>query len=214
MLPLHELDPATFGQAASELASRDPDLAGIRSAWGDPPFWTHTRGFPGIVISILAQQVSLESADAAYSKLERVVPEITPQQFLSLDDHALKKVGFSRQKASYVSGIAQGILEGTVDLHALESLSNEHARTSLLGLKGVGPWTADAYLLFAMRRADAWPSGDLALQKAIQDVKSLPAMPTPEQADAIADQWRPWRAVAARMLWYQYLCARGRIGSA
>jgi DNA-3-methyladenine glycosylase II len=209
-----ELDPETYRRAISELASRDADLARVLSTWGEPPFWTHSRGFPGIVISILAQQVSLESAEAAFAKLERVVSSVSPEQFLTLDDHMLRGVGFSRQKASYVRGIAHGILTGDIDLRALEALDDDRARRSLMGLKGIGSWTADAYLLFALRRADTWPSGDLALLKAIQELKRLPATLAPDEANAMADHWRPWRGVAARMLWYHYLCLRGRIASA
>jgi DNA-3-methyladenine glycosylase II len=210
----NNLDSDTFREGISELAARDADLAGILTKWGEPPFWTHSDGFPGLVLSILTQQVSLESADAAYAKLERTVSSVTPQGFLSLDDKTLKEVGFSRQKASYVRGIARGIVLGDIDLLALESMDDDLARRTLLELKGIGPWTADAYLLFALRRADAWPTGDLALLKAIQDLKKLAEPPSPRHADSIAMGWMPWRGVAARMLWFHYLCSRGRIASA
>jgi len=209
-----DLDSGSFREGISELAARDADLAGILTRWGEPPFWTYSDGFPGLVLSILAQQVSLESADAAYAKLETAVPSVAPQEFLSLDDKTLKKVGFSRQKASYVRGIARGIVLGDIDLRALESMDDDLARRTLLRLKGIGPWTADAYLLFALRRANAWPTGDLALLKAIQDLKGLTELPSPEHADALAMDWMPWRGVAARMLWFHYLCSRGRIASA
>jgi DNA-3-methyladenine glycosylase II len=93
-------------------------------------------------------------------------------------------------------------------------MDDELARSTLVQLKGIGPWTADTYLLFALKRADAWPSSDLALLKAIQEVKGLPTTPAREEGDAIADHWRPWRGVATRILWYHYLCSRGRIASA
>jgi DNA-3-methyladenine glycosylase II len=208
------LDLETYRQGISELTTRDPDLARLLSVWGDPPFWTHTSGFPGLVISILAQQVSLESADAAFAKLERELTSVSPEGFLSLDDRTLKEVGFSRQKASYVRGIADAILAGDVDLQSLAAMDDDLARRSLMHLKGIGHWTADAYLLFALRRADAWPTGDLALVKAIQEVKRLATTPSREEADAMAKHWMPWRGVAARMLWYHYLCSRGRIMSA
>ena len=203
-----------FQQAIAELASRDPDLAHVLSRWGEPPFWTHQPGFPGMVISILAQQVSLESAESAFAKLENALPAVTPQEFLSLDELALKRIGFSRQKASYVRGLAQAILANEVDLDALESLDDRAARERLVALRGVGPWTADAYLLFCLRRSDAWPSADLALLKAMQELKRLPGMPTSDEGDTIAESWRPWRGAAARLLWYHYLCSRGRTSSA
>jgi DNA-3-methyladenine glycosylase II len=163
-----------------------------------------------MVLDILAQQVSLESAAAAFSKLEKVVSAVTPEYVLTLSDRTLKEVGFSRQKAAYVRGLAGAILAESVRLEDLECTDNEEARRELLKLKGVGPWTADCYLLFSLRRADAWPTGDLALIKAVEEVKALPHSLSAEDADAIAEDWKPWRAVAARMLWHHYLCSRGR----
>jgi len=193
---------------------QDPDLAQAVSRWGKPPFWTHAPGFAGIVLAILSQQVSLESAQAAYTKLENAIGSINPEEFLSLDDSALRAIGFSRQKASYVRGLAQEISASEFDLDDLEAMDNELARKRLIEVRGIGPWTADTYLLFALRRSDAWPSGDLALEKAIQELKGLATIPGSEDADRIAEQWRPWRAVAARILWHHYLCERGRIASA
>lgn len=214
MAPPRTLSDRSFRKAISVLAARDPDLADILTAWGQPPLWTHPPGFPGIVLDILAQQVSLESAAAAFAKLESAVPSITPEHLLALSDRTLKEVGFSRQKAVYVRSIAGGILDGSVQLDAVVSLDDEEARRALLQLQGVGPWTADCYLLFSLRRADAWPTGDLALIKAVEEVKTLPSPLTARDADAIAESWKPWRSVAARMLWHHYLCSRGRTSSA
>ena len=204
----------TFLRSISILAGSDPDLAHVVSSFGNPPFWTHPPGFPGIVIAILAQQVSLESAQAAYAKLETTLGSISPEGFLSLPDDRLRAVGFSRQKASYVRGVAQGIVSGATRLHHLEAMDDDAARKSLVGLRGIGAWTAETYLLFALRRPDAWPSGDLALAKAIQEIKGMVTTPSSEDVDAIAEHWRPWRAVAARILWHHYLSKRGRTSSA
>ena len=122
----------------------------------------------------------------------------------------MKALGLSRQKAAYVTGIANDIRNGAFDFADMESLNNSAVRKALMAFKGVGPWTADTYLLFSMRRPDAWPSGDLALETAIQELKGLAAKPSSEAADAIATSWKPWRAVAARILWHHYLCERGR----
>lgn len=207
------LTSSTYRRGLSRLARGDPGLARTLSNWGDPPLWTHPRGFPGIVIAILGQQVSIESADAAFNKLQGAIGEVTPDSVLSLDDTAMKRIGFSRQKASYVRGVAQGIIDGEIDLAGLESVDNELARERLVRIRGIGAWTADTYLLFALRRQDAWPTGDLALARAIQEVRELPEMPNPKQVDTIAEDWRPWRAVAARILWHHYLCERGRDAS-
>ena len=204
------LDEASYERALSELCDGDPALANVIERWGKPPFWVHPAGFPGLVLAILSQQVSLESANAAFSRLQGVLGALHPESFLTLDDSALRAVGFSRQKASYVRGLAASIMEKTLDLDALESMRDEPARETLVGIRGVGSWTADTYLLFALRRPDAWPSGDLALARAIQDVKQLDSTPAQQEVDRYAQAWRPWRAVAARILWHQYLSVRGR----
>jgi DNA-3-methyladenine glycosylase II len=204
------LDEASFHKALAELAARDERLAEILARWGDPPLWTHPPGFPGLVLAILSQQVSIESAQAAYSKLENAIGTITPERFISLDDSELLAVGFSRQKASYVRGIAREIIDGELDPDELEHLGDAAARQRLLALRGVGPWTADVYLLFALRRPDAWPSGDLALEVGVQEMLGLTIKPNSDEVDQIAESWRPWRAVAARILWHFYLSQRSR----
>jgi DNA-3-methyladenine glycosylase II len=208
------LNEETYHRGIHELITRNSDLAEVISRYGVPPFWTHSPGFSGIVLSILSQQVSLESADAAYAKLETKLGEITPEQFMLLDDDTLRDIGFSRQKASYVRGLAHAIVSGGFDLQALESMENEQVRNRLMDIRGIGAWTADTYLLFALRRADAWPSGDLALIKAIQGLRGLTTIPSSGEVDTIAQSWRPLRAVAARILWHHYLNERGRNASA
>ena len=138
------------------------------------------------------------------------ITPITPEGFLTLDDATLKEIGFSRQKTGYVRGLAEAIVGGTLGLDAVGRMVDGEARDALLAIKGIGPWTADTYLLFALRKPDAWPSGDLALAKAIQELRGLESVPSYAEADGIADGWRPWRAVAARILWHAYLSARGR----
>ncbi len=208
------LNEEAYHRGIHELIRRDSDLAEVVSRYGVPPFWTHSPGFPGIVLAILSQQVSLESADAAYAKLESRVDEITPERFILLDDDTLREIGFSRQKASYVRGLAHAIISGEFDLQALESMENEQVRNRLMDIRGIGAWTADTYLLFGLRRADAWPSGDLALIKAIQGLRGLRTIPSFGEVDRIAESWRPLRAVAARILWHHYLNERGRNSSA
>jgi DNA-3-methyladenine glycosylase II len=204
------LTDKTYRLAIAELTERDADLATAVSRWGDPPFWTHPPGFAGIVIAILSQQVSLESARSTFSNLENAIGAIHPAKFQPLDDSTLRDIGFSRQKASYVRGVARQIATGEFDIEALETLDDDQARIRLMSVKGIGPWTADTYLLFALRRSNAWPSGDLALAKAIQELSGLITVPGAKEVDGIADQWRPWRAVAARILWHFYLSERGR----
>jgi len=204
------LTQATFTQAIVELTARDQHLSAVVSKWGPPPFWVHEPGFAGLVLAILSQQVSLESAQAAFDKLERVTDPVEPKSFLALDDVQLRQAGFSRQKASYVRGLAHLVLDGELDLDGFASLDDDRVRESLIAMRGVGPWTADTYLLFALRRPDSWPTGDLALAKAIQELNGLAELPSWEEVDRTAESWRPWRSVAARILWHHYLSERGR----
>jgi DNA-3-methyladenine glycosylase II len=187
------------------LSQRDADLARIYNALGTPPLWSRTAGFPTLIHIILEQQVSLASAKAAHARLLAVASPLTPQKFLELDDALLKTIGFSRQKISYGRYLAQSILEGALDLGALKSMDDARAKSELVKLKGIGAWTADIYLLMALRRPDIWPVGDLAIAIAVQQVKRLHARPTSDELIEIGEQWKPWRAVAARLLWNFYL---------
>jgi DNA-3-methyladenine glycosylase II len=199
----------TLACGLRHLADRDPDLAQILEVLGPPPMWAREPGFPTLVHIILEQQVSLASARAAYDRLLVAATPLTPGGFLKLDDARLKAIGFSRQKTAYGRHLARAIVEGQLDLEALEAMDDAAARSALIQIKGIGPWTADIYLLMALRRPDVWPSGDLALVAAVQRIKGLASRPTPEEMDAHGEHWRPWRAVAARLLWHYYLSRPG-----
>lgn len=199
------LTPATLDEAARELAAADPDLAAVLERLGPPPLWDREPGFPTLVHIILEQQVSLASAKAAFGKLEYVVSPLEPAAFLTLDDATLKAVGFSGQKGRYCRNLASAILEGALDLEALAALPDERVRDELTRITGIGPWTADIYLLMALGRPDIWPAGDLALVAAARDLKGLESNPTPAEFQALGEPWRPWRSVAARLLWSHYL---------
>jgi DNA-3-methyladenine glycosylase II len=209
-----ELTEQSYRLAISELVERDSSLAGVVTKWGNPPFWTHPPGFPGITLAILAQQVSLESAQGTFRKLENAISTITPDAFLTLNADTLREIGFSRQKASYAQKIAEDIVAAKIDFKALQGIGDTEARTRLMQIRGVGKWTADTYLLFSLRRSDVWPSGDLALEKTVSELRGLPSKLKTEEVDRIAAAWKPLRAVAARILWCQYLNQRGRFHSA
>ncbi len=204
------LTETAFAEGIADLSSRDADLGAVILKWGRPPLWTHAQGFAGIVMAILAQQVSLESASAAYAKLESAIGAIEAGAFLSLDARRLREIGFSRQKGTYARDIALAISNSELDMAQLQTLSDEQAREQLMEIRGVGRWTADTYLLFSLLRPDVWPSGDLALAKSIREVKRLEQIPGFDEVDHMAAGWRPWRAVAARILWHAYLSERGR----
>jgi DNA-3-methyladenine glycosylase II len=192
-------------QAVSHLTGCDPTLAQIVQRYGLPPLWAREPGFPTLIHIILEQQVSLASAKAAFDRLCASLTPLTPQGFLSLDDAQLKIMGFSRQKTHYGRELAQAILDGKVDLEHLAGLDDETVRTELKQIKGIGDWTVDIYLLMALRRPDAFPAGDLALLAAMQQIKGLDTRPTPTELNALAESWRPYRAVATRLLWHFYL---------
>ncbi len=194
-----------LGRAVGLVARADPDLAAVVEEHGRPPLWARRPGFPTLVQIILEQQVSLASARAAFARLEAAAAPITPDSFLALDDRALLAIGFSRQKAHYCRSLAREVTTGALDLAALAEAGTGEARARLLALRGVGPWTADIYLLMALGHRDVWPAGDLALAKAMRSVKALDEIPGREEQARLAEAWRPWRSVAARLLWHHYL---------
>lgn len=204
------LNEEVFVQAMRDLAQRDADLAAVLEKYGPPPLWVRDPGFPTLVYIILEQQVSLASARAAYQRLQQAVTPITPGRFLKLTDGELKRIGFSRQKTHYTRLLAEAIHRRQFALHRLHELEDALAREQLVALKGIGQWTADIYLLSALRRPDIWPVGDLALATAVQEVKRLRKRPSPERLEKMSAPWRPFRAVAARLFWHAYLCKRGQ----
>lgn len=206
------LDQDTLLEGVSCLAKMDTDLARVVLEYGNPPLWPREPGFPTLINIILEQQVSLASARAAFIKLEDAAGQLTPERFLEFTDRELREIGFSRQKTVYGRELSRAILEGELDLDGLGSLDDASARTELRKIKGIGPWTADIYLLIVLLRPDIWPTGDLALVKATQQVKNLSSEPTPEEMKDIAEQWKPWRAVAARILWHHYLSVKAKKG--
>jgi DNA-3-methyladenine glycosylase II len=202
------LDETTFEAAVAELCAGDPDLAAIVERHGRPEFWAREPGLGTLVLLILEQQVSLASARAAYGRLTGRLGELTTAGILRSSDAELRADGFSRQKAGYVRGLARALEDGSLDLEAVAALDDDHARIALVALPGIGPWTAEVYLLSALRRPDTWPTGDIALQEGARRARGLEVRPTPAELDVIGEVWRPHRASAARLLWHLYLSER------
>ena len=211
MTPHPSLDEASLAEATDYLHRRDRNLARIIDRLGPPPIWLREEGFPTLVHIILEQQVSLSSAKAAYERLIALASGLSPQRFLELDDTSLKAAGLSRQKIVYGRDLAQAIVDGRLDLAALRLQDDQSARAELLKIKGIGFWTADIYLLMALGRPDVWPRGDLALGIAVQQLRGLAGRPTEDELNAYSSIWRPWRAVAARVLWNHYLNPRSQL---
>jgi DNA-3-methyladenine glycosylase II len=186
------------------LSRKDKDLAKIYKAYGEPPMWQREPGFPTLIQIILEQQVSLASAKAAYDKLATHI-EVTPENFLTLDDATLKSLFFSRQKTRYGRALAQAILKGELRLEHLHTKSDDEIRNELIKLPGIGNWTIDIYLLMALNRPDVLPVGDLALRIAVKEVKNLSENPTAEELITLAKLWQPYRSYATKLLWHYYL---------
>ena len=203
------LNEEAFRQGVRFLTERDEHLAEVVETYGRPPLWVREPGFPTLVYIILEQQVSLASAKAAFDRLKAAVKPLTPRGFLKLDDAELLRIGFSRQKTLYTRLLAESLARRHFDLRCLHNLPDDSAHKMLIAFKGIGRWTADIYLLSALRRPDIWPTGDLALATAVQEVKRLRKRPSPEKLEALSARWRPWRAVAARLFWHAYLSKRG-----
>ncbi len=208
--------PATLTEArllaaVRELAARDARLARIVDDYGPPPLWARPPGFPTLARIILEQQVSLASAAALFAKFERHCDGgVTAARVVESGEAGLLSIGFTRQKARYVVGLARQIECGTLSLDRIARLPDDAARDALVQIPGVGPWTAGVYLLMALRRPDVWPPGDLGLHKSMAEVRGLKVVPLSEQAAAYARRWSPWRAVAARLLWHAYLSRRAK----
>jgi DNA-3-methyladenine glycosylase II len=204
------LDPTTFLEGVSLLAEEEPPFARVIGEFGLPRFWTRPAGFSTLVWLIMEQQVSLESGAAMVRRLVDRVGEITPDAVASLGEGGLRSIGTTRQKAGYLAELATSIVEGRFDLDAIVAVPGDEARRRLLDVKGIGPWTADAYLLSAVRLPNMFPTGDRALQVGGSEVLGLKD-PLPEtDLEFVSRPWRPIRAVAARIIWHSYLSLRGR----
>lgn len=205
---LQRLSESALIEGVTRLCTLDSDLAAIVTRFGSPPLWVREAGFGTLVQIILEQQVSLASARAAYARLEIAASPLTPERFLVLDESVLKRCGFSRQKALYCRQAADEIRLGRFELTSLDAMDDASAYAALIRLKGIGDWSAQVYLMMALRRTDIWPIGDRALAVAAQEVKALPSCPTPGELNQLGDAWRPWRSVAAHLLWHDYLSRR------
>lgn len=187
-----------------ELARRDPDIRRLVDEAGMPPVELREHGFPTLLRAIVAQQVSAAAARSIWGRLAERVAPLTPEGFAALGEAEIRALGFSRQKITYGLGLAEAVVEGRLDLAAVAAMPDEEAITTLSALKGIGRWSAEVYLLFALGRPDVWPTQDLALQVAAQKIKGLDARPTPKRMTELAEPWRPWRGAAALALWHYY----------
>lgn len=203
------LTDVSLANAVRELARRDRGLGRIVAAHGTPPLWARRPGFATLVQIILEQQVSLASAAALYRRVAKELPRgWTPASVRAVGESGLRARGLTRQKARYVAELAASVDDGQLRLSALGRADDDSVRARLSELPGIGPWTANIYLLMALCRPDVWPPGDLALHKALAKLRGLPKVPSSDEAAELAARWTPYRAVAARILWHGYLSER------
>lgn len=202
------LNNASLLKAALYLTKRDKDLDRIFKSDGVPPLWARYPGFKTLIKIILEQQVSLASGAAIYKKVANSIDPFTPEHIEELGTSYLRGLGVTRQKSSYIINIANAINNGDIDLKSLNKLNNDSVKEKLMKIKGIGSWSANIYLLMALRRPDIWPAGDIALENTIRNLKKLRMNTSSEKISKVAEKWIPFRSVAARMLWHHYLSAR------
>lgn len=194
----------SLGPAMEALAAADPDIAEAYGRCGLPPERGSAPGFAGLIRMIAGQQVSVQSARAIVGRLEARVDPLTPERFLEASEADLKAVGLSRPKMRYGRILAEEIVGGRLDIDGLAGMDDAEAIAALTRVKGIGQWTAEIYLLFALGRPDVWPVGDLALCIAAQHLKKLEERPDAKAMTALGEAWRPHRSTAARFLWHLY----------
>jgi len=200
------LTSASLAAAAASLAERDRHLGAIYQKHGAPPMWARRPGFDTLLRILLEQQVSLRSARSMYERLRSFIDPFDAVTFIGCGEQYLRSLGMTRQKAHYAIQIAEAFTNGK--LKTVGRMNDEAAFSTLTEIKGVGPWTANIYLLMALRRPDIWPDGDLALANSVRQLRKLKQRPSVSELARIADRWRPYRSVAARMLWQYYLAQR------
>jgi DNA-3-methyladenine glycosylase II len=188
----------------SMLARRDAQLKAILPAVGEVPLRLAQPGFAGLAAIVISQQVSKASADAIYSRLVSLVVPLEPAGILAADEEIFRSAGLSRPKQRTLVHVADAIVSGTLDLDHVCTLDPQEAIDAMTAVKGIGPWTAEIYLMFCAGHADIFPAGDLALQEAARAAYGLENRPDDKQLRAIAAAWTPWRSVAARLLWSYY----------
>jgi DNA-3-methyladenine glycosylase II len=197
-----------FISLCDKLARKDKDLRTVIKQHGYPPMWGRVPSFATLIHIILEQQVSLASAKAAFLKLEAKIGHITPEKVLLLTDEELKACYFSRQKIIYARHLATAIVNNGFSIEKIVALDDNNLRTEMKKLKGIGDWTVDVFMMMALHRCDCFPTGDIALMKSIKEVKRLEMQTSKEAILLLADKWKPYRTIAAFMLWHAYIKKR------
>ncbi len=192
----------TFAEGAQELGRRDKDFARLVKDIGLPGLRSRQTGYSTLVKIICGQQVSTSAARAIGGRLDAIEKPMQPETVLKLGPEKLRAVGLSGQKVKYVIGIAEAVVNGEFSFRRVARMDDEDAIEEMIKLKGIGRWSAEVYLLFALRRPDLWPVDDLGVVKGLMHLKGMKERPPREELVEMAEAWRPWRSVAARLLWH------------
>lgn len=198
---MRQLTEQSLIAGLDEAASRCPAVARALGQVGYPALRHRPPGFATLLRTIVGQQVSIASANAIWTRVAGHVQPLTPEALLAVDDDALRACGLSRPKIRYARALAESCLSGALDLERLDELPDDAAAEALVAVPGIGRWTAEVYLLFALGRRDMLPAGDLALLTAARTLFDLPARPAPSDLIGRAEIWRPWRGAVAHLLW-------------
>lgn len=203
---------ADLEQGMTMLSALDPRWTAIIARTGLPPLRRREGGFPGLAAIIVSQQLSVASARAVWARVETVLAPLTPERILAASDEEMRLSGLSRPKQRTLRATAAALAEGRLALEALDDATPEQVHALMTAISGIGPWTADIYLLFCLHHRDGFAPGDLAIQEAARVAFDLPARPRAAELEALAEAWRPWRGVAARLLWAYYATLKSREG--
>lgn len=201
---------ADLERGIAELLTADARFAAVYEKTGCPPLRRSEAGYRGVMKIIAGQQVSKASAAAIWERMQQALSPMEPGHVEGLGDDAFRAAGLSGPKIKAVKALTQAINQGELDFGALEAKDDQAVSDSLCAVKGIGPWSAEIYLLSCLGRPDAWPGGDLALQIAAADAFALTSRPDAKAMTAMAEAWRPWRSIAARLLWAYYAVLLGR----
>jgi DNA-3-methyladenine glycosylase II len=199
---------AAIQRDAAHLAGIDPNLRRAAEVAGDFPVRLRPPGYATLIWLILGQQISIAAAKAMFERLTATLGEVTPDGLLGLDDATMRACGFTRMKAEYARGIATAVTEGAFDFDAIAAMDDDEAIAALIALHGIGPWTAENYLMWVLGRPDVFPAGDLALRVGWQNLLGLEKPPSEQELRELAERWAPRRTAASFLIWYFYLGER------
>lgn len=209
ILPMERITQSGLEEGIAWLINREPRFRAIVDQFGLPPLRLTEPGLEGLLRTITDQLISLQAAAAIWTRISLSIPAMTAESLLAFNEPTLRAMGLSGAKARSFMGIADAVSRGNLDFSALSTMPDMLARSTLMSLPGVGPWTADIFLLSALGRPDAWPAGDLALQVAAQNLFGGAHRPDAADMMRLAEAWKPWRSVAARLLWSHYRGMKG-----